>query len=379
MRILYDGFIYGAQPAGGVNRYFANLIAGLPASFRPALLLGRRRAIAYPTHPHLKVYEYGRRRLDAVSHRLSVGLSRLEDYRVRRLLDSGRFDLAHPTYYNLVTGREAGDYRCPVVLTVWDMIHERFREELDAVAHVEEKRRALHGADALVCISESTRADLLERYPALAGRTTVTHLASSIDASLSHGPEPVPGRPYFLYVGFRAGYKNFDLLLSAFARVAPARPDAALCVVGAPLTDEERRRVGELGLGDRLELFEHPSDAHLAKLYRSSVALVYPSLYEGFGIPPLEAMACGAPVVASDRSSLPEVVGDAGLLFDPDSADELTDRLYALLDRPAERERLIERGFERARLFSWEKTVRRTLEVYDAAAARPRRVVEGYA
>ncbi|MFL6255481.1 MAG: glycosyltransferase family 4 protein [Pyrinomonadaceae bacterium] len=381
MRILYDGFIYGAQATGGVNRYFTRLIAGLPVSFRPALLLGRRRAINYPTHPKLKVYEYGRRRLDAVSHRLSLGLSRLEDYRVRQRVDSGRFDLAHPTYYNLLTGREVGDYRCPVVLTVWDMIHERFPETLDVTgAHVEEKRRALHGADRLICISENTRDDLLERYPALADRVHVTHLASSIDESMSRGPEPVPRRPFFLYVGFRAAYKNFGLLLSAFARIAPTRPDAALCVVGAPLTEEEQRRVSELGLGGRLELFEHPTDAHLAKLYRSSVALVYPSLYEGFGIPPLEAMSCGTPVVASDRSSLPEVVGDAGLLFDPRSADQLSDILRALLDQPSERERLIERGYRRARLFSWEKTVAQTLDIYRAVtSAKHSRAAEKHA
>jgi glycosyltransferase involved in cell wall biosynthesis len=141
------------------------------------------------------------------------------------------------------------------------------------------------------------------------------------------------------------------------------------------------RSVAELGLDGRLELFEHPTDAHLAKLYRSSLALVYPSLYEGFGIPPLEAMSCGTPVVASDRSSLPEVVGDAGLLFDPRSADQLSDILRTLYDHPSERERLIERGYRRARLFSWEKTVGQTLDIYRAvaASAKHRRAAEGHA
>ncbi|HEX8117678.1 MAG TPA: glycosyltransferase, partial [Pyrinomonadaceae bacterium] len=265
MRIFYDGYIYGAQAAGGVNRYFVNLIGALPGEFRPSLLLGPRLARVYPTHPKLKVYDYGRRRLDALSQRLSVGLSRLEDYRVNRLLDSGHFDLVHPTFYTQLTGRETADYRSPVVLTVWDMIHERFpRETLDVHGvFAEAKRRAFHGADALVCISENTRDDLLGRYPALADRVHVTHLAASLDASISHGPEPVPRRPYFLHVGVRAGYKNFDLLLAAFARVAPARADAALCVVGAPLADGERRRIAELGLDDRVELFQHPTDAHL--------------------------------------------------------------------------------------------------------------------
>ncbi len=372
MRIFYDGYIYGAQATGGVNRYFVNLIGALPGEFRPALLLGPRAARVYPSHPRLKVYDYGRRRLGALPRRLSAGLSRLEDYRVNRLLETGHFDLVHPTYYTQLTERETADYRSPVVLTIYDMIHERFPREtgdFDGL-FAEAKRRAFFGADALICISDNTRDDLLERYPALADRVHVTHLAASIDASMSRGPEPVPSRPYFLHVGVRGGYKNFDLLLAAFARVAPARPDAALCVAGAPLTAEEGRRVAELGLAGRLEVFEHPTDAHLAKLYRSSIALVYPSLYEGFGIPPLEAMSCGTPVVASDSSSVPEVVGDAGLLFDPRSADELADILLVLLDSPSERGRLIERGFRRAQQFSWDETVRRTLEIYRSVAAR---------
>ena len=149
----------------------------------------------------------------------------------------------------------------------------------------------------------------------------------------------MPERPYFLYVGLRYRYKNFGGLLASFARARSSLGGAALCVVGAPFSDGENKLIAELGLADAVEHYGHVSDAHLAKLYRCCVAFVYPSLYEGFGIPPLEAMSCGAPVVASNRSSLPEVVGDAGLLFDPARPDELTNILRRGGARAADRKR----------------------------------------
>ena len=371
MRILYDGQIYSMQGAGGINRYFANVISGLPPDFSPVLLAEHARGLNYPTHPCLEVRELGKRRLDPVSYRLSLGVSRIEAALLKRRLSRSRFDLAHPTYYTLLTGREVGDYRCPVVLTVWDMIHERFAATMDPSGrHVEEKRRAILAADLLVCISENTRRDLLGLYPGLADRVRVTHLATSLNAGMSRGAEPVPSRPYYLYVGSRSSYKNFDLLLAALARCASSRPEVGLCVVGPPFSDAEMCRMVELGVAGRVELIAHPPDSHLAKLYRCSVAFVYPSLYEGFGIPPLEAMACGAPALVADSSSLPEVVGGAGLLFDPHSADELADAMRFVLDSPAERERLIAAGLTRARAFSWERTVSLTLDIYREAGAR---------
>ena len=363
MRVLYDGCIYLMQAAGGVNRYFANLIARLPADVTPYMTTCETRNINYPTHPNLKVYNYRRFRPAGVSYRLEklffdyVGASR-------------RYDLAHPTYYTLLTRRAVAEYRCPVVITVWDMIHELFPAELDPNGtNIEAKRKAILAAQAVICISENTKRDLLERYPIPEERVSVTHLASEIDASMSHGPEPVPSEAFFLYVGLRYGYKNFGGLLSAFAKARSSGLAAALCVVGAPFSDEEQKQIASLGVIEAIEHYKLVSDAHLAKLYRSSLAFVYPSFYEGFGIPPLEAMACGTPVIASNRSSIPEVVGDAGLLFDPESSEDLADILIMIANDPSQRERLIARGSERVKAFSWDKTVAKTLEIYRAVSA----------
>ncbi len=373
MRILYDGQIYRLQTTGGITRYFNNVIGRLPRDFEPSLIIEDGIDVNLPTHPNLTIYRTAKRQpfLEGISYRGALSYYRILNWSLSKRLSRRPYDVFHPTYYDQVIGPDVSSYRAPIVLTVWDMIHERFPTETMDVngLFAETKRRALHAADALICISESTRNDLLELYPALADRVYVSHLAASLDASMSHGPERVPNRPYFLHVGLREGYKNFDLLLAAFARVAPAHRELALCIVGPPLSKGEHVRIHELGIEDRVELIGHPTDEHLAKLYRSSLALVYPSLYEGFGLPPLEAMNCGTAVVASNRSSLPEVIGDAGLLFDPRSADELANHLLAMLDRPAERERLIELGFHRARQFSWDLTVEQTVEIYRAVAA----------
>jgi glycosyltransferase involved in cell wall biosynthesis len=361
MRILYDGKIYEMQAAGGVNRYFANIISRLPKDFTPALTTCKPQDVNYPAHPNLKTFFYKR-----YGFRPMQASYWLEKYYFRAVASFNPLDVVHPTYYSLLTRQEVNKCRYPVVLTVWDMIHEIFAERLDPSGQeVENKRKAISAAQAIICISENTKKDLLERYPLAEGKITVTYLASEIDASLSHGSEAVSSRPYYLYVGGRdATYKNFDGLLSAFAKAVSVRPDIALCVVGSPFNDAEKKRIAELKLTDHIEHYRYANDRHLAKLYRCSVAFVYPSLYEGFGIPPLEAMSCGTVVVASNCSSIPEVVGDAGILFNPRATGDLADILLSLLDNPTERDRLIAKGHQRAQVFSWDKTVAQTLDVY---------------
>lgn len=365
MRLLYDGEIYSMQAAGGINRYFASLIGRLPASFNPTLLAAKTCEINQPVHPRLKIY--GRQKLDLrnFSTRLDSYHSRLRSGCLQTFVDSHRFDIAHPTYYRLLTRRDLSAYRCPVVLTVWDLIHELFPRQMDPRGHAAElKRKALEAAQAIICISENTKKDLLEYYRVPEAKVKVILLASEIDVDLSYGPETVPSRPYYLYVGSRSRHKNFNGLLAAFGKAVSVRPEMALCVVGEPFVESEKRVICDLKLTNYIEHYRFTSDAHLAKLYRHSLALVYPSLYEGFGLPPLEAMSCGTTVVASNVASIPEVVDDAGLLFDPASTDELADRLLFLLNNPAERERLIAKGRERARAFSWNKTVAETLQIY---------------
>ena len=357
MRIMYDGQIFKAQAAGGISRYFSNLISRLPQDFSPCLTISQPQKISFRNHPKLKIWKYKN--------------SKLDKYYFRAVATLGYYDIVHPTYYSLLTRQEISKYRSPVILTVYDLIHEIFRKQIDpSGGHNKEKRKAILAADKIICISENTKEDLINWYSVPEEKISVTHLASSIDASLSHGVEEVPSLPYYLYVGSRdACYKNFDTLLFAFAKVVSIQPEIRLCVVGKSFSESEAKFIAELGLSAYIKYFGCVSDNHLAKLYRCSVAFVYPSLYEGFGIPPLEAMSCGTVVVASNSSSLPEVVGDAGILFNPKATKDLADILLSLLNSSAKRDQLIAKGYQRVQAFSWDKTVSQTLDVYNSVSS----------
>ena len=358
LKIHYDGLIYMLQAAGGVNKYFANIICRLPQDVVPILTTYQIRDQNLPHHPRLQRMNY---------HRFKPGIacSALRPYFFRTINLINKYGVAHPTYYSLLTGQGLERYRCPVVITLYDFILEKFSNKLDPTgANSAAKRNAILAADKIICISENTKKDLLETYPVSEHNIVVTHLASDLELSMAGGDEACPGRPYFLYVGGRSGYKNFAALLKSFAFVAGKRPDPVLYVVGAAFDAAENSAIAALGLVQRVEHYGYATDSQLAKLYRHCVAFVYPSLYEGFGIPPLEAMSCGAPVIACNVSSVPEVVGDAGLLFAPGSSDDLTEMLFTLLENGSERDRLITLGKERAKMFSWDKTAAQTVEVY---------------
>jgi glycosyltransferase involved in cell wall biosynthesis len=361
MKIFYDGAIYQIQKAGGINRYFANIINRLPASDEPVLVASVVREVNWPSHPRLKVRVLPDFRPNRVSRRAGRYACRWTTFREKP-------DIVHPTYYSALGMRRLNSYACPSVLTVYDFIHTLFPELDPGARFAALQKQAILDADALLCISHHTRADLLERIPSVEAKTHVIHLASEMELKMAFGPEPVPANPYFLFVGSRTFYKNFEGLVRAFARLADL--PVSLAVVGSPFEEHEGRLFDELKIAHRVEYFGFAPDAHLAKLLRCSLALVYPSFYEGFGIPPLEAMQCETLVIAANTSSVPEVVGDAALLFDPRNEAELVDLLREVAANRVNREDLIARGRARAAGFTWERTAAQTVAVYRELAGR---------
>lgn len=360
MKILYDGQIYADQIAGGINRYFTNIINRLPQDAQPTLTASyRNNKSNYPIHPNLQLHEFPDFRPSRIAHKL-------RNQYFRWCNANKHFDIAHPTYYFQLTGESFSDKNGALVITVHDMIHELFADSVDVKGYtINAKKNAIHSAHKLICVSENTKRDLLKIYPGVEEKIVVIYEASELLRESSYGSETIPTQPYFLYVGSREkAYKNFDTLLLAFAKAASINSDFLLCVVGSPFNAAEQKQIAELKLTEQIQHYHYATDAHLAKLYRCSIAFVYPSLYEGFGIPPLEAMACGTVVVAANSSSIPEVVGDAGILFEPKAAEDLADILLDLLDDSSKRERMIAKGFDQNQQFSWDKTAAKTMEVY---------------
>jgi glycosyltransferase involved in cell wall biosynthesis len=357
MRIFFDGFIYDFQQFGGINRYFNEIIKRLPAEDTPSVstYLGRREF--WPSHPRLKVV---RSRPFARAPALAFA----GQMWLKAQTTSARADLFHPTYYQLLD--QSISKRRPLVITVHDMIHEIFRPQANLSEEVRIAKRSLvERADAILCNSEHTRQDLIRYYPLAEPKCSVTPLASSIVVDLASAEaEKGLERPFFLYVGGRESYKNFGVMLDAWAQFSALHPEHLLRVVGGSWRPEESHRITELGLQKSVVLHKNVDDAKLAILYHRSIALVYPSLYEGFGIPPLEAMRCHTAVICSNSSSLPEVGGDAPLYFDPRKSEELCAQMTRLAESSTLRTTCLSRGALRAQLFSWEQTAALTHKVY---------------
>jgi glycosyltransferase involved in cell wall biosynthesis len=257
----------------------------------------------------------------------------------------------------------------PQVVTVHDMIHERFPEfyndPLDDVAR-RLKQRCIEHADAVICDSEVTRQDVERLYGHQTGKLYVIPIAyNEVFRILKHDEYDFPGAPeipFLLYVGKRANYKNFQSLIEVYSQWN-ARKDIRLVVVGAKWSMAEMQHLERLGIRDRVQLFNHVDDQTLCKLYNRELVFVFPSLYEGFGIPLLEAMACGCPVIASRIPSTLEVAGDCPIYFEPSQPTTLLEALDRARSEVKNSAR-IQSGLERVHLFSWDRTARQTLEVY---------------
>jgi glycosyltransferase involved in cell wall biosynthesis len=361
LKVAFDHQIFSAQRYGGVSRYFVELASKLPndivsdvsivAPVHINNYLATDSASSFTRGRYLGVDFKGVERVVGLINRLAAPLA----------WSGINVDIVHETYYTMrPVGR--GHRR---VVTVYDMVHELFMpESKEAIAS---KRAAIDRADHIICISENTRRDLIRLYNIDLARTSVVHLGYSLTSEPS---EPVTQkalrrrqRPSLLYVGHRSGYKNFKLLLEAYSSSAILRDFDLIAFGGSPLMPNEWEDIERLGLTDRVR-FESGSDRDLAERYLAATAFIYPSRYEGFGIPPLEAMSHGCPVVCSNSGSIPEVVGDAGVYFDPYNAEEMRSMLERVVTTEELQADLQARGYKRLSTFSWERCAEETARIY---------------
>lgn len=293
-----------------------------------------------------------------------------------------RLDVLHSPYYV----KPYVGLPCPSVVTIYDLIGLRFPQTLSWRGRMFYRLAmalAVRTATAIITISESTRADLMRVYRLPPDQIRVTPLA----AGPHFRPQPsatiaamrerygLPAR-YVLYLGSHKPHKNLERLVCAWRRVLHKAPDIAadvsLVIAGHADAryDQVRRFVTDHGLDARVRFLPNVPDADLPALYSGAAVFAFPSYYEGFGLPALEAMACGTPVLCASVSSLPEVVGDAALTVDPFSAHAIAEGLILLLGSPDMRNTLRERGLRRARSFSWRRTALETLRVYEEVGER---------
>lgn len=259
----------------------------------------------------------------------------------------------------------------PFIVTVHDLVRCCFNfvpENMSEKIGLKLDTRYIKKASHIIAISQTTKNDLVKYLNIPESRISVIYNGVDHNIFKPHDVRLLD-KPYILYVGSERPRKNLGRLFEAFATLRHNFPELKLVNVGSPGRSKQFRndtvkKLSSLGITEDVIFVGHISELDLAYYYSSAALLAYPSLYEGFGLPPLEAMACGCPVVTSNTSSLPEVVGQAGIMVDPHDTDSLTQAMRQVLTDTEVRDNMIRKGLEQAMRFSWENTAKQTLEVY---------------
>jgi len=354
----------------GIGTYIQGLLTAFPATGRPEALVaylppGRRPA------PETAAAWGPRADWRAMTAR---PYSLAELWQLARATRRDRAEVFHAPHYVCPPVLP-----CPAVVTIHDLIHLRFpprhRHPFAPLYARVMLRLAVRRGRRLITVSESTRRDLVDRLGARPERIRVipngvgapfapADAPERRDAGLAAlGAEP----PYFLFVGNPLPHKNVSGLLDAFAGLPPALGRLVLAGIPPAARPHVEALVAARRLGDRVRLLAPLAAPTLARLYQGARAVVCPSLWEGFGLAALEAMACGAPVIAANRGGLPEVVGDAALLVEPTDIDALREAMYTLAVQEPLRAAFRTRGLVRARAFSWRYVAEATVAVYQEA------------
>jgi alpha-1,3-rhamnosyl/mannosyltransferase len=355
----------------GIGTYIQGLLGALPAVGRPEALVAYLPSGRPPAPAEAAAWGPRARWRPLTARPYSLA----ELWQLALAARRDRADLFHAPHYVCPPLLP-----CPAVVTVHDLIHLRFpRRRRHPMAPLYARvmlRLAVRRGRRVITVSESTRRDLIERLGARPERIRV--IPNGVGAPFA--PAEPPGRagdpalaalgvapPYFLFVGNPLPHKNVVGLLDAFAGLPPALGRLVLAGIPPAARPHLDGLLAARGLEDRVRALAPLPAATLARLYQEARAVVCPSLWEGFGLAALEAMACGAPVVAANRGGLPEVVGDAGLLVDPTSVDALREGMYTLATQEPLRAALRVRGLARARAFSWRHVAEATVAVYREA------------
>lgn len=368
MNILYDHSVFQNQRFGGVSRYFYELITRMSKEkdtevdlFQGIhvneydLSFNRKLYNSYVGYkPQLKISPYIRSHLFIIPNKILFS----------KFYKTSNIDLYHPTYYYQNIKKH---HKVPIVLTVYDMIHELYPNQSRYSKYtINAKRISIEVADKIICISNNTKKDLMEIYDVPEDKIEVIYLANSLQKSknyLNVTKELGIRKPYLLYVGDRNGvYKNFSTLLDAYITSLKDRFNL-VCFGGGSLNQNELSIINKAKCGGEVfQLSGH--DNILVYLYSNAFAYICPSFYEGFGLPPLEAMGMGCPVIASNTSSIPEVIGNAGILFNPESKYDLIDAIELLENNTEKYNELIKCGFVQESKFDWDTTAKKTVGVY---------------
>lgn len=353
-RVIFGPEIWSLQREGGISRYFQQLIKGISESGISGQILTNKNSNSRLETIDVENFEFCR--LEN-SKNLYTEISNI-------LGDEIDGNVYHPTYYS----KDLVGLRAPkskVVLTVFDMISELFPERKSRFRKVvDEKRISVDNADHIMCISEQTKKDLILIYKVPEEKISVTYLGSDLHLLPVVEDLSATGKEFILYVGKRGGYKNFSNFATAFSHSKMLMSNFRIITVGGgDFSSDELSEFQKLGIEDKV-IHIDANDHELAMLYRKATCLVYPSIYEGFGLPPIEAMSLNCLVIASTGGSIPEICQNAAEYFEPRNIDSIEDALTSVLQDEQRANQLREQGLLIAKSFTWDRTILDTVNIY---------------
>ena len=356
IKVLYDSQTFTGQRFGGISEYFNTLITCHDASYEPMISGSVSNNIYVPNFDCAMKPFFPEKQFKG-KLKLMKFINRMNDK--KHIHKESEYDLYHPTYYEAVTYPKDK----PVVITAHDFISELFPSGNSPAPITEQKRISFERADKIICISENTRKDLLRLFPEVdESKTELVYHALTWERKDPLSSE----KPYILFTGVRNAYKNFPRFVKAVSPLLQ-KYDLELLCSGHGFNDAELQLFGELGIKERVHHKFAKNKAELQDMYRGALLFVFPSLYEGFGFPILEAYASGCPIALSNTSCFPEIAGDAGTYFDPESEDSIRAAVDFLIESEDLRNMKREKGYERLSFFTIENLIRNTAAVYNAA------------
>ncbi len=361
MNIFFDHQAFSLQDYGGITRIFTELVKGLEQKGHTGHL-----SLLYSNNAYLKenaiipnklFNKFGhikrRRILYAINELYNI-------YDIRK----SSFDIYHPTYYGYDLIKYAKNK--PIVVTFHDLTNEKLAgtfEELRLDKKLlDQKKTIIEKATCIIAVSENTKKDIIEYYQVDPSKIKVVYLGNSFNAD-SGNEQAKNSKAYILYVGNRGLYKNFIPFLKSISSLLIENDIQLVCAGGKAFTEEERKIIDQFHVKEYLKQIP-VNDTNLAVLYKNALAFVFPSLYEGFGIPILEAFACNCPCILSNTSSLPEVARDAAIYMDPYDPKSMHDAVMSIVANTSIRNELTIKGSVRLKSFSWEKHVSEMIEIY---------------
>lgn len=370
MKLLYDHQIFWYQPYGGISNYYY----GVMDTAHKNKLFDFEFSTLHANNRYIQGLSYSKAKPFLPQHSfpgknsLFFALKKKNESNALKILKEGRIDLFHPTYFDTYY---AGKTKVPYVLNFFDLTMERFSDMFSPrVTFFKEKKELLKNSRQVIVCSKNTKKDLLKYYDFDAKDVSVAYLSSSLPKKFDAKKVTIDAKnlpkKYILFIGGRDLYKNFNFFAKAIAQLIKDNPEIKIVCAGKELSSTERAYLSTIGILDKVITYS-VKDHDLIYLYKNALVMVYPSLYEGFGIPIIEAFDNGCPVALSKASCFPEVAENAAVYFDPANESSIREAVEKIITDDKLKNKIVKLGYARGKEFSLDKTVEQTMKAYEKA------------